>query len=155
MAVDALSGTAPNTVSASAGGLSALTSQDFAKIIFAELGKQDPLQPSDTKALLEQISSLRSIQSNMDLSSDLQSLVSQNEFSSAATLIGKQVAGVDEDDQRASGVVKSVLRTKDGAVVQLMSGERLRVANLDEIVNQATSTSETDTDDTTSTGSGT
>ena len=49
--VDALSGTTSNTVSASAGGLSALTSEDFAKIIFAELGKQDPLQPSDTKPL--------------------------------------------------------------------------------------------------------
>jgi flagellar basal-body rod modification protein FlgD len=151
--VDALSGTTSNTVSASAGGLSALTSEDFAKIIFAELGKQDPLQPSDTKALLEQISSLRSIQSNMDLSSDLQSLVSQNEFSSAATLIGKQVAGVDEGNERASGVVKSVLRTKDGAVVQLMSGERLKVSNLDEIVNQTTSG--TNTSNTTSTGSGT
>lgn len=150
--VDALSGTTSNTVSASAGGLSALTSEDFAKIIFAELGKQDPLQPSDTKALLEQISSLRSIQSNMDLSSDLQSLVSQNEFSSAATLIGKQVAGVDEGNARASGVVKSVLRTRDGAVVQLVSGERLKVSNLDEIVNQASTTNATGNN---STGSGT
>ncbi len=150
--VDALSGTTSNTVSASAGGLSALTSEDFAKIIFAELGKQDPLQPSDTKALLEQISSLRSIQSNMDLSSDLQSLVSQNEFSSAATLIGKQVAGVDEGNERASGVVKSVLRTRDGAVVQLESGERLRVSNLDEIVNQASASNSTNTN---TTGSGT
>lgn len=152
MAVDALSGTASNTVSASAGGLSALTSEDFAKIIFAELGKQDPLQPSDTKALLEQISSLRSIQSNMDLSSDLQSLVSQNEFSSAATLIGKQVAGLSEDNARASGVVKSVLRTRDGAVVQLTGGERLKVSNLDEIVNQASTTNPTDNE---TTGSGT
>lgn len=139
MAVDAIGGTASNTVATSASGLSALTSEDFAKIIFTELGKQDPLQPNDTGALLEQISTLRSIQSNMDLSGNLEKLVSQNEFASAATLIGKTVSGVTnaETQARATGIVKSVLKTDEGAVVQLMSGQRISVSNLDEVVESA------------------
>lgn len=136
--VDAISGTASGTTSSSKGGLGALTSEDFAKLIFTELGKQDPLQPSDTKALIDQISSLRSIESNMDLTSQLGKLVSQNEFASAATLIGKRVSGVTDSDARASGTVKSVLRTSDGAVVQLTSGDKINIANLDEIVDAAT-----------------
>ena len=43
-------------------GFSALTSEQFIKVIFTELSKQDPLQPSDSSKLLEQLSSIRSIQ---------------------------------------------------------------------------------------------
>lgn len=141
--VDALSGTASSTSSTSASGLSALTSADFSKIIFAELGKQDPLQPSDTKALLEQISTLRTIQSNMDLTSNLQKLVSQGEFSSAATLIGKAVSGVTSSSARASGVVQAIVRTKDGTFVQLGDGQRIGVSNLDQIVDASQVTNST------------
>jgi flagellar basal-body rod modification protein FlgD len=138
--VDAVSGSSTSTARANAGGLSALTSEDFAKIIFSELGRQDPLQPSDTKALLEQISSLRSIQSNMDLSNDLKKLVSQGEFASAATLIGKRVSGVSETGSRASGTVKSVSRTGAGAVVTLTAGPRINISNLDQIDESPAST---------------
>lgn len=136
--VDALSGTASSSVSPTASGLSALTSADFSKIIFTELSKQDPMQPSDTKALLEQISTLRSIQSNADLTDNLKKLVSQSEFSSAATLIGKQVSGVTTNQSRATGLVQSVLRTADGAFVQLATGEKIGVSNLDQIIQSAT-----------------
>lgn len=134
--VDALGSTRSSTSSGSS-GLSALSSEQFAKIIFTELGKQDPLQPNDTNALIEQISNLRSIESNMDLSKQLGQLVSQNEFASAATLIGKRVSGLTESQARATGIVKSVSRTEDGSVVQLTTGDRINVSNLDEVV-QAT-----------------
>lgn len=135
--VDALSGSASSGVSPSASGLSALTSADFSKIIFTELSKQDPMQPSDTKALLEQISTLRSIQSNADLTDNLKKLVSQSEFSSAASLIGKRVSGVSTANARATGAVQSVVRTTDGAFVQLTTGEKIGLSNLDQIIEPA------------------
>src|SRR2546423_13913932 len=98
-ALDALSSSTGST-SASPTGFSALSAEDFSKIIFTELSKQDPLQPNDTNALLQQISSVRAIQSDMDLTSKLSALVNQNEFASAATLIGKTVSGVDESNDR-------------------------------------------------------
>src|SRR5438876_2303672 len=111
-AINALgqSGTSPANT-----GFSALTPEDFSKIIFTELSKQDPLQPNDTNALLQQISSVRAIQSDMDLTSKLSSLVNQNEFASAATLIGRTVSGVDENSDRVSGKDKSLSRTQDGS----------------------------------------
>jgi flagellar basal-body rod modification protein FlgD len=125
----------PNsTAGTTASGFSSLSSQDFAKIIFTELSKQDPLQPSDTNALIQQISGIRSIQSNMDLSNSLSSLVNQNEFSSAATLIGKSVSGLSDGNARVSGLVRSVSRTSTGAVLELTSGDRVPVQNVDQIL---------------------
>ncbi len=113
--------------------LSSLTSGDFFKLILTELTKQDPLAPNDTNALLQQISAVRSIQSDMDLSTDLQSLVSQNEFASSATLVGKTVSGVSEGYTRETGLVTAVSRTRDGTVLTLKNGQRINVVNLDEI----------------------
>ena len=39
----------------------ALGSEEFLKIILTELTSQDPLSPNDTSALLDQISTIRSI----------------------------------------------------------------------------------------------
>jgi flagellar basal-body rod modification protein FlgD len=114
-------------------GLSSLDADDFSKIIFAELSKQDPLQPNDTNALLQQLSTLRSIQSGMDLSSKLAEVVRQNEFASAATLVGKFVGGVDEFGDRASGQVKSISKTSRGATLELLDGTRIAMSNVDEI----------------------
>lgn len=114
---------------------SELSSQDFVKIMFTELGQQDPLQPSDSKALLEQLSSLRNIQSSMDLGSKLEGLVTQNELNSAAALIGKYVSGLSENNETVVGAVFSVSRTAEGAVLNLYSGERISMKQLSEVVN--------------------
>ncbi|CAG0999591.1 hypothetical protein PHYC_02787 [Phycisphaerales bacterium] len=133
-AVDSLSNT-PSTAgfSASQSGFSAMTSDDFAKIIFTELTKQDPLSPSDTNALIQQISGIRSIQSNLDLTSKLESLVSQNEFAGAATLIGKQATGLSAEGSRVSGLVKSVSNSREGAVLSLEGGGTLLFSALEKV----------------------
>lgn len=121
---------------------SELNSQDFVKIMFTELAHQDPTQPSDSKALLDQLSSLRNIQSSMDLSTKLEQMVvlnkasaETNELSSAAGLIGKYVRGVNEDNEAISGRVYSVSRTDKGAVLNLYSGDRIPMRNLSDLVN--------------------
>lgn len=114
-----------------------LDTADFVKIMFTELGHQDPLQPSDSKALLDQLSSLHNIQSSMSLSSKLEGLVAQNELNSAAGLIGKVVRGLNEDNETVTGSVYSVSRTIDGAVLNLYSGGRIAMKNLTDMVNPA------------------
>lgn len=127
-----------NAVAASAStsqtdAYSAMSSGDFMKIIFTELARQDPTQPSDSKALLEQLSTIRSIQSSTELSDKLSSLVTQNEFAGASQLIGKAVSGVTEDNQRKIGIVSAVSRTDKGSVVILDDGSRINFKNVDEI----------------------
>lgn len=131
MAIDAISSGAPGQARAS--GFSALSSEDFAQIIFTELSKQDPLAPNDTNALIQQISGIREIQSNMDLSSKLGSLVAQNEFSAAATLLGKSVSGLSLESARAQGLVRSVAQTSEGALLTLADGSRVLMSQVDEV----------------------
>ena len=135
-AIDAITSARPPE---GAGGLSSLSSGDFFKLILTELTKQDPLAPNDTNALLQQISAVRSIQSDMDLSSDLRALVNQNEFAAASTLVGKTVSGVDEGFNRVTGEVRSISRTSTGAVLTLKTGERIAIGSLDEIRQTPTS----------------
>ena len=55
-------------------GFNALSSEDFIKIIFTELANQDPFQPNDSSALLEQLNSIRSIESDTKLIDKLEDL---------------------------------------------------------------------------------
>lgn len=119
----------------SSDGYSDLNSEQFIKIIFTELANQDPLQPNDSNALLEQLSNIRSIQSDIDLGSKLETLVTQNQLASASNLIGKLVSGVDETNARVADFVVSVSRTQEGAVLNLVGGQRLHMNNVDEIVD--------------------
>lgn len=118
---------------ASNDAFSSLTSEEFVKIMFTELGNQDPLKPQDSQALVEQMANLRSIQSDLDMSKKLESLVTQNQLASAGGLIGKSVSGLDEGNQRVSGVVKSVLKTPDGAVLSLQGGKRVAFSQVDQM----------------------
>lgn len=124
-----LSAQAPSAVNR----FSELTSEEFVRIITTELSHQDPLEPSDTAALIEQFSNLRSIQSDIDTSARLESLVQQNELASAATLIGQRVSGLDEQASRVEGVVRTVSRTSQGPMLTLDTGARIRFADLDRI----------------------
>ncbi len=112
-----------------------LSSQEFVEIIFAELTNQNPLEPSDTGALLDQLSTLRSIQSDIDLQGKLESLIAQNELTSAASMIGKFVSGVSAEGEFVEDFVFSVTRTQDGPVLNLDNGKRLALANVHEIVD--------------------
>lgn len=115
-------------------GFSELTSEEFTRIMFEELSSQDPLEPSDTGALLEQLSTLRSIESDAGLVDQLGSLVRQNELGAASGLIGRFVSGVGEEDVgRTSGVVFSVSQTREGAVLNLDNGARVPMGNVDEV----------------------
>lgn len=128
--VDAI-GSNQQTTGSSA--FSKLSSEDFTRIILQELSKQDPLQPSDTNALIQQLSGIRNIQSSMDLGDKLKSLVSQNEFASATGLIGTTISGISLESSRVHGVVASVSRTSEGAVLTLADSTRVRMSDVDQI----------------------
>jgi len=112
-----------------------LTSQNFLNIILTEMTRQDPLSPSDTSALLQQLASIRSIESDLQLGERLDSIVQQSQFSSAASLIGKLVSGLDENNTSAAGFVVSISRTKDGPALNLDNGQRMLFSGLNEMVD--------------------
>lgn len=113
---------------------SALTSGQFLQIIFTELQNQDPLEPNDTSAMLNQLSTLRSIESDTQMVDSLSRLVNQSEFAAASSLIGSLVSGITLDNRRVADLVVSVSNTQDGPVLNLFDGSRMFFSNVDEIV---------------------
>lgn len=118
-------------------GFSALSSEQFMKIVLTEMTRQDPMKPSDTNALLQQLATIRSIESDTQLTDRLGSLVGQNEFSSASGLMGKKISGVSDKVKRVEGTVTGVTRTKGGAVLTLDTGDRVPFVWVDEVKAQA------------------
>ncbi|QOJ01296.1 MAG: hypothetical protein HRU70_12695 [Phycisphaeraceae bacterium] len=118
------------------GGLGSLSTEDFTKIILTELSRQDPLSPNDTNQMIQQFATIRSIQSDIDLSEKLEHLSSENSFAAAANMMGKWVSGLTTDFDRVIGQVVSVSRTREGVVLNLASGERVPFAWVDEVVGE-------------------
>lgn len=129
--ISALSANSSTVAATGKDAFSDLTSEEFVRIMFTELANQDPLKPNDSNQMLEQLSSLRSIQSDLELSTKLETIVSQNQLASAGGLIGKYVSGITADGQRVVGEVVSVARTKDGPVLRLSNNFRVPFKNVD------------------------
>ncbi len=136
-AINSLGGSS-NPTSAGGTGLSALSSDEFLNIILTELQAQDPLEPQDTEALLNQFSTLYQIESDIKLSENLGELVNQNEFTAASLLIGSLVSGISVDNRRVADVVVSVTNTADGPVLNLFDGSRVLFSNVDEVAGAVT-----------------
>ncbi len=115
-----------------ASGFSSLSSDEFVKIMFSELTRQDPLKPNDSNALLQQLNSIRSIEANLTLERKLGDLVAQNQMSTAGGLVGAFVSGLTETNQRVEGQVISVSQTASGPVMNLREGWRVPFKNVDE-----------------------
>lgn len=133
MDIASLSSGTSATATAAKSRFSELTSEEFVKILFTELSNQDPLKPNDSNALLEQVSSIRSIESDLALQNKLQAVVTQNQLSTAGALLGKYVSGYTDTFEAVQGTVRSVSQTRDGPVLILASGARVPFDNVDQI----------------------
>ncbi|MHC5109866.1 MAG: flagellar hook assembly protein FlgD [Planctomycetota bacterium] len=68
-----------------------MSSDDFFKLLIAELTNQDPLEPMDNQDLLDQITSIRDIESSASLTESLESLTGQQRLSAVSSIIGQYV----------------------------------------------------------------
>ena len=134
MSAGAISGAA-DVVTTNTGGFGSLSSEEFIKVMIQELSNQDPFEPQDSSALLEQLSSLRNIESQLALEKQLGALVLQNQVAAAGGMIGKLVTGMDDGSDHVQGLVTSV-RVQDGTVyLELDSGKALQMNRVTEIAD--------------------
>lgn len=113
-----------------------MSSEEFMKIIFTELQQQDPFKPNDSSALLEQLNSIRSIESDIQMGEQLESIVFQNQLASAGNLIGKRVGGLSTENSRVAGTVKSVSRVGDQIGLLLNNNWVIPMENVEYIDQQ-------------------
>lgn len=114
---------------------SKMSSEDFIRIIFTELSNQDPFQPNDSAALLEQLDSIRSIESDLKLTDQLQSLVFENQLASASGMIGKFIGGLTAGNERVAGYVVSVIRQGEDVNLELDNGWVVPIGGVETVID--------------------
>lgn len=134
-AISGSTGSTSSTPASSTDAFSAMSSVDFLEIIFSELTNQDPLAPNETKDLLEQISTIRAIESDLSLAEELQTMVRQNEITSSSSLVGKFVTGKTSSNTEVAGFVDSVSITREGIKINLSSGYSVDLDAVEEIID--------------------
>lgn len=89
-------------------GFNGLTAEDFIELLVVQLQNQDPTEPFSNEQLLGQISDMRNLQANIDLSDTLEALgnaqLSSAFTTAAGSLIGKSVSATDADGNDIQGV---------------------------------------------------
>jgi flagellar basal-body rod modification protein FlgD len=126
MAVDALTGATSSAAgrASASGGLDktmGLSTDAFYKLLIAEMRYQDPMEPMDNAKMVEQVAGIRSIEASTAMTKTLETVTRQQNYSTAASLIGKQVTGILKDysgnEVAVSGVVTQVTFGANGQVV--------------------------------------
>ncbi|HAH48741.1 flagellar hook capping FlgD N-terminal domain-containing protein [Gimesia sp.] len=112
MAVDGIGGSsstggssAVDVVDPDKVGFNGLTAESFMKLLITELQNQDPTEPLGNEQLLAQISSMRELQSNIELSDTLKAITTGQSLTQAAGLIGKEVEGQEGKQNPVAGIV--------------------------------------------------
>lgn len=120
MAVSAINSSTSSTSSGASKTKSPESHQsNFMTLLVAQLRNQDPLNPATNEDFIAQLAQLESLDESKKISSSLATMVSTQEFSSASTLIGKNVMGTSKtasgDSIDFKGIVSSVSQL-DGKV---------------------------------------
>jgi len=102
---------------------------DFIKMMVAELENQDPMDPMSNTEMLSQISQIRSITSNDQLSASIEALTLGQALSTASGLIGKTVTGVNTLNEPVTGKVDKVT-IEDGEAKLFVGSSIINVGNV-------------------------
>lgn len=107
-----------------------LKTEDFIKMMITQLQNQDPMEPAKNQELLAQMSQIGQLQSATSLQATLKSFSAQSQIASAGSMIGKAVAGNDENNDQVTGIVAAVRVEKDKVYLELDSGKTLPLSNV-------------------------
>lgn len=116
-----------------------MSSEDFFKLLVAELQQQDPLEPTETADMIGQVSQVRSIEQSQQLIATLEQLTSQQRTVGVSELLGRfveaEVVAADGTRSAIVGVVTGVRFGADGvAVLELDTGGTVRASDVTRVM---------------------
>jgi flagellar basal-body rod modification protein FlgD len=106
---------------------------EFLKLLITELRNQDPLNPMDNSEILQQVSQIREIESNSQLTQTLEAVLLGQAMSTASSLIGQYVEALTNDGNRVAGRVERI-SIVDGEPVLHVDGHEVSLENVDQIL---------------------
>lgn len=95
-----------------------LGSQDFMKLLIAQLRNQDPLQPMEDKEFITQMAQFDSLEAMQSMNKSIQALTLSSMLSQAGSLLGTEVEA-NTKDGKVVGVVTGVSVADGQAVLEV------------------------------------
>ena len=115
-------------------GFAALDSNTFLKLLIVQLQNQDPTEPVGNDEILQQLTSMQSLQSNLELSEAVKAISSNQQLSTAATFIGRAIIGTSTGNELVSGIADRAY-LKDGAAYVGIGDVEVPLSKVTEVVN--------------------
>ena len=114
--------------------------EDFLKLLMAEISNQNPLEPLDNKDMILQLSQFSALEGTQALNKNMESYISLSGFTSAATMIGKEVTYLDS--KLGIPVVGTVQKISlaDGSTDLIVDGKAISMSQVTSIANPTTTT---------------
>jgi flagellar basal-body rod modification protein FlgD len=123
--------TSGSTSTSSAAGQ--LTTDEFLRILLSEVQNQNPLEPMKNNELMAQMTQIKSLEATTSLVDQLNRLTDGMNLGSAASLIGKLVAGTSAEGVEVTGKVQGLV-LNNGEVNLVIDGQPLLpVSNVEEV----------------------
>ena len=123
------SSTSTDVVDKSKTGFNGLTSDTFLKLLITQLQNQDPTAPVGNDELLQQLSSMLSLQSNIELSDTLKAFNNNQQVSAGATFLGKVVTGTNADQKEVTGIADRVF-VQEGSLMIGMGSDSVAISKV-------------------------
>jgi flagellar basal-body rod modification protein FlgD len=114
-----------------------LGSGDFMNLMITQLTQQDPLDPTNSNELLNQMAQISTLQSNADMQTSLAGLTLQQSIGAGGNLIGKTIKGIDPNGNSVDGVVTSIRVANKKVHLELDTGRTLPLENVTQIAQTA------------------
>ena len=118
--VTAAAAAGSTTTASSLGGMD---SEAFLQLLVAQLRYQNPMEPSDPTAMLQQTAMFTQVESMQQIARSQAQLLGLQHAGIAADLVGKHITAPTADGGQAEGLVESVRFTASGPM--LVVGEHL------------------------------
>jgi flagellar basal-body rod modification protein FlgD len=110
--------------------LSQLGSYAFLKLLVAQLKYQNPMEPNDGAAMLQQTAQFTTVETLQSIAAMNQQLMGFQQVTMGLGLVGKSVDAIGLNDLPVSGTVESMRFTVDGPVLVLDGGETIPMTNV-------------------------
>jgi flagellar basal-body rod modification protein FlgD len=113
-------------------GVAGLTSDSFLKLLIAQLQNQDPTAPVGNEEILSQLSQMRSLQSNVELSDTLKGFASGQQITTGSAFLGKTVTGKNQDGDAITGVADRVFIENNETMLGI-GNDKVKVSSVTEV----------------------
>ncbi|HEY2666958.1 MAG TPA: flagellar hook capping FlgD N-terminal domain-containing protein [Actinomycetota bacterium] len=123
-----------NSSSPQPSAIGALDGNAFLKLMIAQLQYQNPFQPMDTTAMMQQTSALTSVQTLQDVSALQKAILGMQEAATANGFLGRQVTATDASGATLTGLVRDVTYTAQGPLLNV-GGTDVPIADITQASN--------------------